>query len=310
MDLGRAGGDDWTILNIPAILDRSSAKKIYEMATGYGDLAMVSKDIRPGGSFAPIRFPYKELMRSKANMPSRDWMALYMGKPVDEGGHILQKKWWRQWPDREPPKCEFIFQMYDTAFGIRETSDYSACTTWGVFKHTEQRTEERDETTSFHCMLLGAWKERIQAADLRKFVIKHWEAFDHPDRILIENKASGIQLVQELRRMRDPSVPVWPWTPPRGLRTEMSKLARAHMASLVLEQGAVWYMPRVWSEEVIEECAKCRFDGSDASDDLPDTVVHALLYMRQSYRLDLPSDYDKERERLKGKPKKRLRFYG
>lgn len=310
LDLQKQGGDEWTVLNIPAILDKDSARKIYDMATGYGDLQLEPMKLKAGDSFAPRRFTLKELRRSRANMAARDWLALYMGTPVEDEGQILKKKWWRQWEEAEPPKCEFVFQVYDTAFEAKQDSDYSACTTWGVFKRTEKHKYFDEEVESYHCMLLGAWKERVQAADLRDKVLELWKKFEHPDRILIENKASGIQLVQELRRIRNPAIPVWPWTPPRGLRSELSKRARAFMASLVLEQGAVWYMPRIWAEEVINECAKCRFDGSDEHDDLPDTVAHALLYMRQTYRLDLPTDYDREREAIRGLPKRRPRLYG
>ena len=160
--------------------------------------------------------------------------------------------------------------------------------TWGVFLW-----KDRDGRASNQMVLLGRWKRRIEAPDLAKVVEtyahgskvaatrtdnegkkleekeivklclgpdaaqEHIEGH-HPDAVYIENKASGIQLVKELRRRRNPATPVQPWTPPRGLRVtglqssttgrEPGKFARAQLGSIVLESGAVWYMaivPRI-----------------------------------------------------------------
>jgi len=225
--------------------------------------------------------------------------------------------------------------------------------TWGVFLW-----EDRDGRASNQMVLLGRWKRRIEAPDLAKVVEtyahgskvaatrtdnegkkleekeivklclgpdaaqEHIEGH-HPDAVYIENKASGIQLVKELRRRRNPATPVQPWTPPRGLRVtglqssttgrEPGKFARAQLGSIVLESGAVWYMDVPWAEEVIDGCAKCRFDGSDESDDLEDTVVMAFLIVRQRYMVETESDIDEEEEAeddWRMREQRNVRFYG
>jgi hypothetical protein len=334
-ELGDHGGDEWEIFSIPAILNGDQAKKIYTTAKEYGSVPGVFDkpiELKAGDSFSPRRFSVKELMRSKANMTSRAWNALYMQNPQEDEGHILKRHWWRLWPKKEAPECVFVFQMYDTALEAKQTNDYSARTTWGVFEHKSD-----DGDSSFNMILLDRWKAQVETPVLRhQVLIGHFGGKEakriimekypgdkalvdkidekaigfRPDRILIEAKAGAQYLIQEFRRMRNPSVPVWPWKGVRGTQGELGKYARAMLAQLVLEQGAVWYMDVPWSEEVINECARCKFDGSDAFDDLPDTVVNAMLYVRQRYYVQLPSDVDEDEEALKSTRKESRQFYG
>jgi hypothetical protein len=331
IEASRSGGDKWEIVNIPAILDGETATKIYQMAKAYPMKG--ARMMLPGESFSPRRWPTKEVLRSKANMLERDWRALYMGDPMEEEGQILKKKWWKLWKGKEPPECFFIFQTYDTAFEEHEKADKSAMTTWGVFEF-----KGREGRPVFNVILLGWWERRIESPDLPKVVeayahgskhfgdeekavielcepnsgLKHITGY-HPDRVLIENKASGITLIKELRRRKKPRTPVWPFTPPRGTSgKEQGKYARAQLGALVLEQGGVWYMDREWSSALIDKVAKLHFDGSDESDDLGDTVVMALIYMRQTYMIELESDVDEEAEAIAEaeQPTQRHRYGG
>lgn len=340
------GGDQFEILNIPAILDNDTAQKIYVDAVDYNFLP--KKEMSPlldGESFMPRRFSTKELLRTKANIRARDWNALYMGNPQEEEGAILKRRYWRLWPHKTLPDCIFIFQMYDTAFDASEKNDGSAMTTWGLFEF-----KDREGRPAVHMILLGRWKRHVDSPDLPKIVEAYchgsrhmreekatepkWDNLEHeiaekakgtgaksvtgfhPDKVLIENKASGINLVKELRRRKDPKIPVYPWNPPMGTRGQMGKYARAQFGALVLEQGSVWYFVGEgptgdWAMEVIDECAKCKFDGSDEFDDLPDTVAASMVYVRQSYRLELESDIDEDQEaKDEVKVRKARKFYG
>lgn len=327
------GADRWTVLNIPAILDKDSAKKVYTIAKEYGQIDDL-KQYNEGDSFAPRRWPLKELYRSRdgSGMADRDWKALYLGNPQDDEGQILKRNWWRLWPKDQPPECVFVFQMYDTAMEAKKQNDYSARTTWGVFEH-----KDADGRVSFNMILLERWKDRVSSPELKmhiavgclggkaaKAALQKWNPTDteladmvdvtapaySPDRILIENKGGAVGLIQELRRLKDPKLPVWPWKLPRGTDGELGKYARARLAELLFEQGAVWYMDRPWALEVIDECAACHFDGSDSHDDLPDTVTAAAIYVRHTYRVDLLSDVDEEEERDKAADKPKRKFYG
>lgn len=321
IEASRTGGDQWEVVNIPAILDGATAKKIYTMAKDYPMLD--AKPLKEGDSFAPRRIPLKELMRSKANMTERDWQALYMGNPTEDEGQIIKRSYWRLWPKKEMPECFAVISFYDTAFEAKESADYSAMTTWGLFEYKGREDGGRPTT---HMILLGRWKRRVEAPDLPKIItafcygslaIKDANERErinvlcgkNPDenvtgyyvpsidfRIIIENKMSGIWAIKELRRQRDPRIPVQPWNPPRGTTHELGKYARAQLATWTFEQGSVWYADRPWAEEVIDEVAKCRFDGSDKSDDLPDTVVMAAIYVRQRFLVERESDINEQEE--------------
>jgi phage terminase large subunit-like protein len=129
------------------------------------------------------------------------------------------------------PECFYLLQSYDTAFEEGEENDYSARTTWGLFMHPGPDGIERT-----NMILIERYNERVGFPALRKEA--HASYLDyHPDRVLVEKKVSGHSLIQELRRKQ---VPVKAWSPDKFGK----KLARAHAASVVFEQGLVWYMDR------------------------------------------------------------------
>lgn len=336
------GADVWTTLNIPAILDRDSAAKIYLIASEYKDTELEIIGMQEGDSFAPRRFSQKELARSRANLIETDWNALYMGNPNVEEGFILKQRHWRLWPKKNMPDCQYVFQMYDTALEEKEQNDFSARTTWGVFEYREKDGERPTQ----HMILLEAWEDHVETPDLKvEAMVSAWGPKDakkalklmypqeadrynaipevdkdgkeiegwFPDHILIENKVSGSMLIKELRRVRKPRpLPVRPWDNPRGDRgRELSKFSRAKLAALVLEQGAVWYPNRKWALAVIKKMAETKFDGTDDTDDMADTVTASMIYVRKTYRVELPSDVDEEAEALaaRGSATKR-QFYG
>lgn len=334
IEASRSGGDKWEVVNIPALLDGESAKKIYTVAKAYP--MKDAKPLKEGESLCPRRIPTKEMLRSKANMPERDWNALYMGNPSEEEGQIIKRGWWRLWPHKDLPEFFEVISFWDTAFEEHERADYSAMTTWGLFEH-----RDREGRPTINAMITNQWKRRVESPDLPKVITafqygtkaiypKHSDneermrvnllcgygadenvpAFN-PDRNVIENKASGITAIKELRRQRTHPLPVEGWTPLRGDGgKERGKYARAQFGSWTFERGSIWYPDRRWAEAVIDEIAKCRFDGTDESDDRPDTVVMMAAWMRQRYKVEVITDINEEEEAKKAAKKIRKRGYG
>lgn len=101
-----------------------------------------------------------------------------------------------------------------------------------------------------------------------------------PDWVLIEKKVSGISLIQEFRRA---GLRVTPVSIDHGSRTKIDILARAELAAPMLKQGVVYYMPRSWAEDVIDECA--RVPGA-VHDDYASTVCMALLWLRRRHEIN------------------------
>jgi predicted phage terminase large subunit-like protein len=259
-------GDNFEIITLPAILDENPHEPENErlMWPGYWTL--------------------KEMQATRTAIPVSKWQAQYQQNPTSEEGAIIKRDDWRRWPRRSPPACDYILQSWDTAFTTHTRSNYSACTTWGVFEH--QEPDEPYPVTNL--ILLDAYRARMEFPQLKRKVQEfydHWE----PDSLLIEAKGSGASLVQELRWM---GMPVAESKPVRGGRQQSNdKISRANAVSDVFASGFVWAPEARWAEEVIEECAAFPH-GED--DDYVDTVTQALLRFREGglirTRLDLDDD--------------------
>ena len=240
-------GEEWEIIEFPAILPS-------------------------GNSLWPEFWPINELIALKTELPVSKWNAQYMQTPTSEEGAMVKRDWWKIWEQDEPPRCEFIIQSWDTAFTKNERSDYSACTTWGVF-YLNENTEDPN------IILLDALKQRLEFPELKAKALEMYKEWE-PDAFIVEAKAAGSPLIFELRRM---GIPVSEFTPTRG----NDKIARMNSVTDLFSSGKVWAPPRRWAEEVIEEMAA--FPNSE-HDDLVDSSTQALIRYRKGGFISLPSD--------------------
>ena len=240
-------GEEWEIIEFPAILPS-------------------------GNSLWPEFWPINELLALKTELPVSKWNAQYMQTPTSEEGAMVKRDWWQIWEKDEPPRCEFIIQSWDTAFTKNERSDYSACTTWGVF-YLNENTEDPN------IILLDALKQRLEFPELKAKALEMYKEWE-PDAFIVEAKAAGSPLIFELRRM---GIPVSEFTPTRG----NDKIARMNSVTDLFSSGKVWAPPRRWAEEVIEEMAA--FPNSE-HDDLVDSSTQALIRYRKGGFISLPSD--------------------
>ena len=244
-------GEEWEIIDFPAILPS-------------------------GNPLWPEFWSLKELEALKLELPLSKWNAQYQQQPTSEEGAIVKREWWKVWEKENPPPCEFIIQSWDTAFTKNERSDYSACTTWGVFNMNE-------DSSDTHIILLDALKERLEFPELKQRAMEMYNEWQ-PDACIVEAKASGAPLVFELRKM---GIPVQEFTPTRG----NDKITRVNSVSDLFASGKVWAPRKRWAEEVIEEMAA--FPNSD-HDDLVDSATQALIRFRKGGFLRLQTDEDDE----------------
>lgn len=271
------------------------------------DAKPIFKDPRAvdGEMLDPKRFDAETAKAEEEIMSARAWAAQYQQQPEGQGGLILKKHWWQPWvwpdwhtqfgTDRPLPIFSEIIQVYDTAFEEDEEADFTARTSWGIFSHQTSlrdiRTGNMREGPLRICMmLLDQLEQRLEYPELRDEVIQSNDDFA-PDWILVEKKASGHSLIQELRRKHIPIKAVTLAGSGRG-RASADLIARAHESSLMLAKGCVFYVPRPWSFKVIDHCAK--FPNGD-HDDLTSTCTIAWQYARRFYDLTLPDD-EKEGE--------------
>ena len=222
----------------------------------------------------------EELLKVKASLSVGKWNAQWQQNPTSEEVAMVKRDWWQLWEREDTPRLDYIIQSYDTAYSKKETADYSAITTWGVFEPKENGEQ--------HLILLDAKKGRWSFPELKEIAVdqnEYWE----PDMMLIEAKASGASLADELRMM---NLPVTTFSPGRRKGGGgMDKTTRMHMVSPIFESGKVWYPDEKFADEVIEEVAS--FPNGD-HDDYCDSMTMALLRFRQGGFISLQGENEPE----------------
>ena len=223
----------------------------------------------------PNYWKLEELEAVKASLSEAKWQAQWQQNPTSEEGSIIKREWWKEWRKKDIPDLIHIIQSYDTAFSKKETADFSAITTWGVFY---------PQYKGPHVILLDVRKGRWDFPELKKIALeeyKYWE----PETVIIEAKATGTPLTHELRQI---GVPVVNFVPSKG----NDKHVRVNSVAPLFESGRVYYpADKRWAEEVIEECAAFPYGEHD---DLVDSTTQALMRFRQGNFINLPDDYQDE----------------
>ena len=215
----------------------------------------------------------EDLLAVKGSLSIGKWEAQWQQNPTSEQSAILKREWWKTWEGDEIPPLEYVMQSYDTAYSKKSNADFSAITTWGVFYPEEGGPP--------NIILVDAKRGRWDFPDLRRKALEEFKYWD-PECILIEAKASGMPLTQELRNM---GIPVTNYSPSRG----NDKFTRVNSIAPLLESGLVWCPDTRWGEEVIEECAA--FPAGE-HDDYVDTVTQALRRFREGGFIQHPEDYE------------------
>jgi len=218
----------------------------------------------------------EELLKVKASLSPGKWNAQWQQDPTSDDIAMVKREWWQLWEREDTPRLDYIIQSYDTAYSKKETADYSAITTWGVFEPKENGEQ--------HLILLDAKKGRWNFPELKEIAVEQNEYWE-PDMMLIEAKASGSSLADELRLI---NLPVTTYSPGRRKGGGgMDKTTRMHMVSPIFESGKVWYPDERFADEVIEEVAS--FPNGD-HDDYCDSMTMALMRFRQGGFISLQGE--------------------
>ena len=232
-----------------------------------------------------------ELLKVKASLSPMKWNAQWQQNPTSEETAMIKREWWTPWEEESVPKLDYIIQSYDTAYSKKETADFSAITTWGVFEPKANGVQ--------HLIMLDAKKGRWNFPELKEIAIEendYWE----PDMMLIEAKASGQPLADELRLL---NLPVLTFSPGRRRGGNLDKTTRMHIVSPIFESGKVWYPSgEKFAEDVIEEVAS--FPNGD-HDDYCDSMTMAIMRFRQGGFISL----DGEDEGEDWYPRSRKEYY-
>lgn len=180
----------------------------------------------------------------------------YMQRPAPLGGGIFKTGWWRYYHAAALPQVRRIVQSWDTAFKTKAENDYSVCTTWA-------------EGMDGNVYAIDRWKAKVEYPELKRMAIS-LAAQHRPHAILVEDKASGQSLVQELRR-ESTGLSIVP------IRVDTDKVARAFAVTPVIESGRV-FLPEgaAWIADYVVTMGTF---PNGAHDDDVDSTTQALAYL-------------------------------
>lgn len=285
----------WEHICIPAEWDgklRKTSLGVYDPRKKKGEL------------ICPERFGEIEITTLKQLLGTYGTAGQLQQDPTPSEGGILKTNHFKLWPsDSSLPPFEYILQSYDCAFTEKTTGDPTACTVWAMFTHKGQR----------NAMLIDAWDEHLSYPDLRARAVKDWTTeyggmtkdspysrAKRPDRILVEAKASGQSLLQDLRLAKVPAVGYNPG--------QADKVSRAHQAAPTLELGLLWVpeskknlgQPVSWAAAFLKQLGK--FPVAE-HDDYVDTFTQAIIYLKNDKWFELPQAKDVDEPRISNKPR-------
>jgi len=247
------GVDQWEVIDFPAIMPN-------------------------GNPLWPGFWSKTALEALRSELPVSKWEAQYQQNPTSEEGAIIKRENWQLWDSDTPPSCEYIIQSWDTAFEKNNRADYSACTTWGVFKHPNKQGDLKP-----NIILLDAFKARMEFPELKHKALEMWKEWE-PDTLIVEKRAAGAPLIYEMRKM---GIPMSEYTPGKG----NDKISRVNAISDLFASGIVWCPETRWAEEVMDELAS--FPNGD-HDDLVDSSSQALMRFRLGGFISIDSDEEDE----------------
>ena len=259
---------------------------------------------KKGELICPERFGPAEITTLKQLLGTYGTAGQLQQDPTPSEGGILKTQHFKLWPSKSGlPPFEYILQSYDCAFTEKTTGDPTACSVWAMFTHKGER----------NAMLIDAWDEHLSYPDLRAKAIKDWTTeyggmtkdspysrARRPDRILVEAKASGQSLLQDLRLAKVPAVGYNPG--------QADKVSRAHQAAPTLELGMLWVpesgknpgQPVSWAASFLKQLGK--FPVAE-HDDYVDTFTQAIIFLKNDGWFELPQAKDIDEVRISNKPK-------
>ena len=244
--------ESWDVLSLPAIAERDEC---YRLITPYGRRIIHRKT---GEVLHPGLLPASNLEGLRLSMTEYNFAAQYQQDPQPPAGLIVKRDWLKFYSEQDKPdRFDQIVQSWDTASKITELSDYSVCTTWGV---TERKM-----------YLLNVFRQRMEFPQLKRMV-RELAGLWRASIVLIEDKSSGTQLIQELRADGFARVQAAP-------ANNDDKVMRLRAQTAKIEGHFVLFPEKApWLDAYLLELTT--FPNAK-HDDQVDSTVHALAWLTQ-----------------------------
>jgi predicted phage terminase large subunit-like protein len=248
------GGDIYEAFEFPAILNEGTENE---------------------KSIWPEQWTLESLQQTRASMHHImwQWYAQYQQNPTAAEAAIIKRDWIKWWTKDLPPSIDFIVQSFDTALTTKQRSDYSVCHTWGTFTNEDDGSQ--------NVILLNKVKGKYEFPELKVMAHEQFEEWQ-PDSVIVEAKASGQPLIDEMRRS---GIFVQDFSPGKG----QDKIARLNAVADMFASGHVWFPETAWAAQTVEEILA--FPAGEHDDEV-DTMTLALQRVRKGGLLQLRTDRD------------------
>lgn len=251
------GQQEWEVLSFPAIAEED---EVHLIENPWGRRRFERK---AGEVLQPDRESRLTLENIRGTIGGYNFASQYQQCPTPLGGAVVKTEWLKYYDPGDLPERFFcVLQSWDTANKSGELNDFSVCTTWGA--------------AFDRYYLLDVFRRRLDYPALKRAV--HEQARQHgAEIVLIEDKASGTQLIQDLQV--EGLFGVKPYEPLPG----NDKVLRLYAQTAEFESGRV-LLPRSapWLEEYVREITA--FPGSKY-DDQVDSTTQALDHLKQNRSL-------------------------
>ena len=287
--LSAADSDSWTHLMLPMRYDpdRHCSTVLRRDSLGHPVKTWDDPRAEDRELLWPQRFDEDSVRRLEINLGPYLASGRLQQSPSPQGGSIIEESMWQLWDKPQFPACHFVLASADTAYTEREENDPTGFTIWGVFEDPEDRCNK--------VILLFAWRKRlklrghgIEPKDNEKYqewkhrTQERWGLIEwladsckkfKADHLLIESKASGITVADEVRRIHAGEGWHVEGTTPQG-----DKTARAVAVQGTFSSGLVYAPPKEWADMVIQEA---KLFPKGRYKDLTDSTTQALSYLRK-----------------------------
>lgn len=258
--------DQWKVVSIPAILTEEAAEMLNSLEWVEGEKKLKEKE-----SYWPEFWSTKELEKKRRGMPQSQWMALYIQSPIVLDGNIIKTDKFQLW-EKNSASVDHIIITMDTAFSTSSQADFSVAQVWGVFYTTDVDYDTGRPIRKGNVLLIDEVRGRFEYPDLVKQCIELRDVYN-PDLFVIEKKASGQSLIQDLRRK---GFFVSEYLP------DKDKVSRAVACTPFIEDRRVWIPDKIWAQDFKDECSAF---PKGSHDDRVDCLTMAILWLRDNHYL-------------------------
>lgn len=213
------------------------------------------------------------ILERKAIMPANNFMSLYQQSPFIQGGDIIKGEWFGRY--EKLPILQYRAMFGDTAFKKKESSDFQVALCAGFCK------------TDGKLYLIDILRDKFEADELERRFPDFWHKHKNKDSgrlryFAIEDKASGTELIQRMRKKIKPAIPV------KAIPRSIDKYTRVSDVLGYIESGHVVLPANApWVHEFVKECEAFTADDAHDHDDQIDTLCDAISNMLHNGRTSI-----------------------